>query len=253
MTNEEMFTIAYQQSSIDCNAKPEDFTLDHYVIHDSVPNEHARKYLNLPQDLDLISYGQNIVASVNPANLALKEATEAYLKSHTQNPAYAFTLPDIIDLNRLIQPLGFQVYYQSEFFIPDLKRLEPLSCDYDIRLIEKDSLDTFYLPEWENALTQKRKHLNELALGAYDHDQLIGLAGATKDCESMWQIGIDILPAYRRQGIAAALTSQIAIHLLEKGIVPFYSVVWSNISSVKNALKAGLQPAWIELTAKPMK
>lgn len=252
MTNNEIFEIAYKQSAIDCNANPKDFTQDHYIIHNSVANDQARKYLNLPQNLDLISYGKNIVASVNPSNSSLYEATEAYLKLYESNPAYAFTLPDLIHLNDLLKPLGFQVYYQSEFFLPDMNKLKPLSCDYDIRLISKESLDSLYLPEWENALTQKRKHLNELALGAFNQDKLIGLAGATRDCETMWQIGIDVLPEYRRQGIAAALTSQISIHLIEQGIVPFYSVVWSNITSVKNALKSGLQPAWIELTAKPI-
>ena len=252
MTNADIFQIAYLQSSIDCNARPEDFIKDHYIIHDSVPNDQARKYLTLPQNLDFISYGKNIIASVNPSNSALQDAAKAYLEMYKQNPAYAFTLPDIHDLDALIRPLGYQVYYQSEFFLPDMKRLTALSCPYEIRIVKKEELEQFYLPQWENALTQKRKHLNELALGAYDHDKLVGLAGATRDCETMWQIGIDVLPEYRKQGIAAALTSQICLLLLEKGIVPFYSVVWSNLLSVKNAYKSGLQPAWVELTAKPI-
>ena len=66
----------------------------------------------------------------------------------------------------------------------------------------------------------------------------------------MWQIGIDVLPAYRRQGIAAALTSRLALECLARDKVPFYCTAWSNLPSVRNALKSGFRPAWVELTAK---
>ena len=32
--------------------------------------------------------------------------------------------------------------------------------------------------------------------------------------------------------------------------VPFYCAAWSNIKSVRNALKSGFKPAWVELTAR---
>ena len=58
------------------------------------------------------------------------------------------------------------------------------------------------------------------------------------------------LPEYRRQGIAAALTSQLAVECLAREIVPFYSSAWSNLKSVRNALRSGFQPGWIQLTVK---
>ena len=67
----------------------------------------------------------------------------------------------------------------------------------------------------------------------------------------MWQIGIDVLPAYRRQGIAASLTGRLAAEILQRGRVPFYCSAWSNIPSVRNAIKSGFIPAWVEMTAKP--
>ena len=66
----------------------------------------------------------------------------------------------------------------------------------------------------------------------------------------MWQIGIDVLPAYRRQGIASALTSRLALEILKLGKVPFYCAAWSNLKSVRNAIKSGFRPAWVEMTAK---
>ena len=75
-----------------------------------------------------------------------------------------------------------------------------------------------------------------LAVGAYDGARLVGLAGCSADCESMWQIGVDVLPGYRRRGVAAALTSRLAAETLARGKVPFYCAAWSNIKSVRNAV-----------------
>ena len=66
----------------------------------------------------------------------------------------------------------------------------------------------------------------------------------------MYQIGIDVLPAYRRQGIAAALTSHLALEILKLGKVPFYCAAWCNLPSVRNAIKCGFKPAWVEMTAR---
>lgn len=66
----------------------------------------------------------------------------------------------------------------------------------------------------------------------------------------MFQIGIDVAEKYRRKGIASALTSRLALEILALGKVPFYCAAWSNIKSVRNAIKAGFRPAWVELTAR---
>lgn len=66
----------------------------------------------------------------------------------------------------------------------------------------------------------------------------------------MWQIGVDVLPEYRRMGIASSLTSNLAIEIIERGKVPFYCCAWSNLKSVKNALRSGFVPGWVEMTVK---
>ena len=90
-----------------------------------------------------------------------------------------------------------------------------------------------------------------LGVVAYDKGKLIGLAGCSADCDTMWQIGIDVLPEYRRQGIASALTSRLAVEILRRGKVPFYCAAWCNVKSVRNAIKSGFRPAWVEMTARP--
>ena len=91
-----------------------------------------------------------------------------------------------------------------------------------------------------------------LGIGAFDGEMLIGLAGCSADCETMWQIGIDVLPEYRRQGVGSALVSHLALEIFQRGKVPFYYAAWSNIKSVRSAVRSGFRPAWVELTAKPV-
>lgn len=66
----------------------------------------------------------------------------------------------------------------------------------------------------------------------------------------MWQIGVDVLPQFRQLGIASALTSRLAVEILDRGKVPFYCAAWSNIKSVRNAVRSGFLPTWVEMTTK---
>jgi len=66
----------------------------------------------------------------------------------------------------------------------------------------------------------------------------------------MWQIGVDVLPEYRRKGIAATLTSRLTIEILQRGKVPFYCSAWSNIRSARTAVRGGFSPAWAELSVR---
>jgi GNAT superfamily N-acetyltransferase len=140
----------------------------------------------------------------------------------------------------------------AEYFLPDMKRLTNLPCDYELRVLEKTDFEDLYQPEWSNALCSDRKQLDVLAVGAYDGNKLIGLAGCSADADEMWQIGVDVLPGYRRKGIASSLTSRLATEILVRGKVPFYCCAWSNLRSVRNAVKSGLYPAWTEMTVKPV-
>ena len=140
----------------------------------------------------------------------------------------------------------------AEYFLPDVERLSVLPCAYETRILTQADFGELYLPEWSHALCSERRELDVLGVGAYDNQRLVGLAACSADCESMWQIGIDVLPDYRRRGIASALTSRLAVEILSRGKVPFYCAAWSNIRSVRNAIASGFRPAWVEMTAKPI-
>lgn len=245
MTNQEILQIALQQSAIDCNCRPEDFLSRENKVVISQKNEHARAYLPLPLAFELVSYGNNIVAQVSPE---LKETAQWYIGKY--DVPRCFETPNVIALNEKLAAFQHKVCFMAEYFLPDVELLRELPCAYDIRVLTPDQFAQYYTPEWQNALCRERKHLDVLAVGAFDKGKLIGLAGCSADCVTMYQIGVDVLPEYRRQGIASAITSRLAMEIVKRGKVPFYCAAWSNLKSVRNAIKCGFRPAWVSLTAR---
>ena len=247
MTNAEILQIALQQSTIDCNCNPEDFLRSDNVITRSRPHPQARKYLPLPFACDLVSYGSNIVAQTGGETEA---AVREYLSSC--DVSHAFETPSIHILDELLATHGLKTCFMAEYFLPDVDALKALPCPYELRILHREDFTDLYLPQWSNALCEKRKELDVLGVGAYDQGKLIGLAGCSADCDTMYQIGVDVLPEYRRQGVASALTSHLALEILKLGKVPFYCAAWCNIRSVRNAIKCGFRPAWVSLTARDL-
>jgi len=252
MTNQEIRKIAMEQSAIDLCAKASDFEKSQNVIVLSGKNKGARRYLQLPFSCQLVSYGNNVVASVSPE---YQELTEAYIKSYPME--HLFETPNLHVLNERLMEKGQKICFMAEYFLPDVEALFARTNEeigpYKIKILTQADFADLYLPEWSNALCVKRKELDVLGVGAYYWGELVGLAGASADCDTMWQIGVDVLPTYRRQGIATALTRRLAKEILKRGKVPFYCAAWSNVRSVRNAIKSGFRPAWVEMTAKSLK
>ena len=245
MTNQEILKIAMAQSAVDLCADPADFEKNENVVVSSRENEGARRYLKLPFSCQLVSYGNNVVASVSPE---FREITENYISKYPVE--HLFETPHLHMLNDALMAKGQKICFMAEYFLPDVNVLRPLDCPYELRILTQTDFADLYLPEWSNALCKDRKQLDVLGVGAYDNGRLVALAGCSADCDTMWQIGIDVLPAYRRQGIASALTSRLATEILNKGKVPFYCAAWCNVKSVRNAIRSGFRPAWVEMTAK---
>ncbi len=244
-TNEDILRIAMRQSAIDANCRADDFMKTDNVVVTSVPNPKARKYLALPFACNLISYGNNIVASVEEK---YRDVVTDYISRFPVE--HCFETPNLHVLNDELQKDGLRICFMAEYFLPDLRELKVQDSPYTTKLLHPEDFALLYTPQWDSALCADRRHLDILGVGAYDGESLIGLAACSADCEDMWQIGIDVLPPYRRQGVASSLTVRLAMEILKHDKVPFYCAAWSNIRSVRNAIRSGFRPAWVEMTAK---
>ncbi len=240
--------IALRQSAVDCGCEPGDFLKDGNTLVVSRADPAARRYLELPHVCSFVYYGRGVVAT---AGEEYTEAAEKCLALVGKDDPYSlFETPGAHRVESVFAPLGGTVRYMAEYFLPDLNALTERPCPLKMRILGREELAPLYTPEWSNALCARRAELDVLGVGAYDGGRLAALAGCSADCETMWQIGVDVLPEYRRRGIASALTSRLAREIMERGKVPFYCAAWSNVASVRNAIRSGFRPAWVELTVK---
>lgn len=207
MDNEMILQIALQQSAYDCSCEPEDFLKKENSVHKSVVSDKARRYLQLPHICSLVSYGTNIVAS---GQATLLPEIERFINSNP-NIENCFETPELYALNRILAAADAEICFMSAFFLPDIDEVFRFhqSIPYEIRVLEPIEFAELYTSEWRNALCADRRHLDMIAIGAYEKGKLVGLAGCSADCDTMWQIGVDVLPAYRRQGIASVLTNRL--------------------------------------------
>lgn len=246
MTNQEILRAALKQSAIDAGCEPDDFLTAENKIVISVIHPDARRYLKLPFECNLVSYGNNIVVSIQEE---YREIVENYISKYPIE--HCFETPNMHSLNDELQKKGLRICFMAEYFLPDLNVLKELPCSFELRILTPEDFTDLYTKQWSNALCEDRKHLDILGVGAFDGEKLVGFAGCSMDCDTMWQIGVDVLPEYRRLGIASAVTSRLALEILARDKVPFYCAAWSNIRSVRNAIRSGFRPAWVEMTAKP--
>ena len=247
MTSQEMLRIAMEQSAEDMGCRPEDFLAEKPVVVPFRLGKGARSYYRPPITAHFVSYGNNIVAA---ASDEVRETVEEYVRRF--GFYRCFETPNLRWLEERLAEWGHGICFMAEYYLPDPRGIPERDCGYECRVLGQEQFADLYLPQWSHALCEERKHLDVLGVGAYDGGELVGLAACSADCDRMWQIGIDVLPAYRRQGIASALTSRLAREILARGKVPFYCSAWSNLRSVRNAVKSGFLPAWVEMTAKPL-
>ena len=142
------------------------------------------------------------------------------------------------------------VYGQSIYFIPDLTRLEKQEelPNYEFKLFDGNTEQIELSGGFENAITfdENRKCVSNIAYCAYCNGKIIGVAGADKRTDDIWEVGIEVLPEYRKDGLATILTKNLTIKILEKGIVPIWCASSTNIGSQAVANRSCYIPLWVE-------
>ena len=104
--------------------------------------------------------------------------------------------------------------------------------------------------DWPNAVAPRRAsqgRLEAVAAVAIQDGAVVGVATASTDSDTLWQIGIDVHSDHRARGMGAALTSQVARAVLDAGRVPYYGSSINNIASRRTAQSAGFYPSWVSV------
>ena len=183
MDRGEIWRIAMEQSALELGCAAEDFLREENAVVPLGLGPGSRSYYEQPIGCTLVSYGNNIVAGTEEG---CRRAVEEYLSRYEFY--HCFETPNLHWLDGRLRAVGQRVCFMAEYYLPDLEKLRPLGCGYELRLLERPAFAGLYRPEWGNALCEKRAALDVLCLGAYDGGRLVGLAGCSADCEGMWQM-----------------------------------------------------------------
>jgi len=143
------------------------------------------------------------------------------------------------------------VYGQTIHYIPDLSSIfDPaLPNGFTYSLFQGEDINNLSdITGFDNSLVfDNYGHTNStIAFVAYRGDAVAAIAGASIAYDNLWEVGIDVLPAYRNQGLATAMVRKLTSEILNKGAVPFYSASITNIGSQMVATRAGFVPCWVD-------
>ena len=194
-------------------------------------NEGRRPYPWVTPRLEMISFGSGVVINVSDNILPmLRKMAEGRTRDEV------FWAPF--------------VYGPNSYYLPDLERIAPLAKPdgFEYELVEEQNIHKLYQHEgfeyvlhyggdspFPEMLIALAKHMGEVA----------GMASAHAGCKTLRSINVDVLPPYRRKGLASALVNMLTMEVLNRGYVPYYFTSESNIHSLRAAIRAGYSPSWI--------
>jgi GNAT superfamily N-acetyltransferase len=229
MTTKEMLRIVKSQLATDLNCLAVDFDRDGFVFCEAKENPGRRPFPRGERHFEMYTMGSGVIVSATPDILPyLREQLDGKTREE------AFDMPF--------------VYGQGICHLPSAEKVTPLPTPDGIEIVTvaQPDIPSLYVHKGFNYAIWYETHNRPetLVTVAYADDVVAGMAGASDDCEMMWQIGINVLPEYRNRGIAAALTNRLAIEILEHGKIPYYGAATSNIASQRVAHRAGFCPAW---------
>ena len=155
-------------------------------------------------------------------------------------------------LNRELATFGAHIRHARPFYTADVSA--PVATgDLTVVRYDRDTIEQFRNDDhFEDAFGFCEDAPDMLGVAAMKDGRILGMAGASADSPHMWQIGINVLPEARGQGIAAMLVSLLRNDVLAAGKLPFYGTSISHLESQRVALRAGFLPTWFELVAAPM-
>lgn len=193
--------------------------------------------------------GLNIIKNNEKNKLKILLFYDLILVSSSKN-IYDFTKENLTNKN-IDEIFEFPlVYGQSIYYIPDLSKLEKEEEPekFKFKLFDGNTSEINLSKGFENAITfdEFGNCVSDVAYLAYFDNKIIGIAGADKVNDEIWEVGIEVLPEYRRDGLGTILTKNLTIKILEKGIVPIWSASATNIASQAVASKSNYIPLWVE-------
>ena len=248
MTHNEIINTAKVQLLRDFSCTEADFAAKDTIINKNIPFEGRRIYKSDGCFVKILCFMGKIIVSCDENMIPF---FENWLRGKTS--AWLFQYDKLKELERELNKHGHTIADIHEYYLPT-GNADTKPMNYALRWFDQQSIFQF---ETDDRITESfafdKNHPDMIAVGAYDGENLMGMAGASCDGEDLWQIGIDVFPPYKGRGIGSNLTRELKEAILAKNKVPFYGTVQSHMISKSVAIKAGFMPAWSELYTMKLK
>jgi GNAT superfamily N-acetyltransferase len=233
--------------AVDFACEEEDFDKEGVFVYRAKELPGRRKFPFREKSLGVATMGRGVVVSCNEERLRWAETILSRLSRNEICSAPAAAL-----MERYVSKEG------QNMVGPDLKHIcaadifVSFATDKEIKITlvyDARQLEKYDYSQFPNCLGHNNNP-NRVAAIAKINGDIAGMAAATADCDRLWQIGVDTLPAYRQRGIGKATVSSVTEYILKQGVIPYYSTFVSNIASRRIAVSLGFRPAWVELYAR---
>ena len=173
-------------------------------------------------------------------------------KYEKEDGAWFFEPQVLRELDHELARYGYGVDHMHPFYTSG-EPSDPTPCPYEIRIYRGGEIEEFRGDKrFTNAFTFKPEAPDMIGIAALNEGKIIGMAGASADSPIMWQIGIDVLPDARGQGVGVMLVERIRNEILKEGVLPYYGADFSHMVSQNIAIRSGFTLAFAELTAEKL-
>lgn len=159
---------------------------------------------------------------------------------------WLFELPNLFPLEKELNRFGYSLTgtFHTFFLKNEVTSTKKLSVQWsygdDILVFSEDD-------RFSNVIFPHKTP--NISVCAHDDDRMMGIASATEDAPHFMQIGVDVLPKYRSQGVGTALVTFLGQKILQNGDIPYYMTSAANCHSWNLALNAGFRPIFAEIGA----
>lgn len=234
----------------DCACSETTFLEDRLVITAAETRIGQRRFPRPHKPLLMVTMGRGVVVTTHPDRMAW---LSALLRDRGRDDIFAAEC--IAMLAPAIAPDGQQLHGPTVNYVCTRESLRSPVVPHEIAvtLFEGEAVrDLYQYAGFSHALSYRPDHSRPdvLATVAQYAGTVIGIAAASADCETLWQIGVDVVPAARDAGIGRALVSRLTEAVIHAGRVPYYSAAISNVRSLAVASGLGYWPLWSQLYAR---
>mgnify|MGYP004573508983 CR=1 FL=1 len=155
-------------------------------------------------------------------------------------------------LDIILNEEGYRCKTAHLFFVPKDENVNEINGVETKKYNREEILQFKDDARFDEAFCFSEESPDVLAVAAIIDDEIVGMAGASADSPSFWQIGINVNKNFEGRHIASGLVSTLKADILQRGIVPYYGTSFSNLASQHVAVKAGFEIAWVELITERM-